>query len=175
VKLRFVEPYFLDSKFTLSTDLFDQLRNYTDFSQQSRGGALSLGYPLIEPELRGTVTYSATEDTVSTELAPTLLGGTSARSSVFSQLPLANLFNDGFTSSVRPGISYDTRDNRLFPTSGMYLSLSSEWAASALGSENEFIRNRWVGRFYYPLFSGLVVKLNTEAGLVTSPNAEGVP
>ncbi len=175
VNLRFVEPYFLESRFTLSMDLFDQLRRYTDFSQRSRGGALTLGYPLSEPELRTSLTYTATLDEVSTTPQPTLLGGTSSRNSVFSQLPLANLFNDGFTSSLRPGISYDTRDNRLFPTSGVYLSLSSEWAMAQLGSENEFIRNRWVGRFYYPLFGGVVLKLNTEAGLVTSPKAEGVP
>lgn len=175
VNLRFVEPYFLDSRFTLSIDLFDQLRRYTDFSQRSRGGALTLGYPLSEPDLRATVSYTATLDEVSTQPQPTLLGGTSSRNSVFSQLPLANLFNDGFTSSIRPGVTYDTRDNRLFPTSGMYLSLSSEWATGVLGSENEFIRNRWVGRFYYPLFSGIVLKLNTEAGIVTSPKAEGVP
>ncbi len=175
VNLRFVEPYFLESRFSLSADLFDQLRRYTDFSQRSRGGALTLGYPLSEPELNATVSYTLTQDEVSTQPQPTLLGGTSSRNSVFSQLPLANLFNDGLTSSIRPGMSYDTRDNRLFPTSGVYLSISSEWAASVLGSENEFIRNRWVGRFYYPLFAGLVLKLNTEAGLVTSPNPEGVP
>src|SRR5690606_36457355 len=150
INLRFVEPYFLESRFSLSTDLFDQLRRYTDFSQRSRGGALTLGYPLSEPELNATVSYTATLDEVSTQPQATLLGGTSSRNSVFSQLPLANLFNDGFTSSIRPGMSYDTRDNRLFPTSGMYLSISSEWATSVLGSENEFIRNRWVGRFYYP-------------------------
>ena len=175
VNLRFVEPYFLDSQFTLSTDLFDQLRRFTDFSQRSRGGALSLGYPLSAPELRAAVTYTGTLDEVSTTPETTLLGGTSSRNSVFSQLPLANLFNDGFTSSIRPSVSYDTRDNRLFPTSGLYLNISSEWATAALASENEFIRNKWTGRFYYPLFSGLVLKLNTEAGLVTSPKAEGVP
>ena len=36
-----------------------------------------------------------------------------------------------------------------------------------LGSENEFVRNRYTGRFYLPLYKQLVLKLNTEAGLVT--------
>src|SRR5690606_24420122 len=43
--LRFVEPYFLNSKFSVSVDVFDQLRRYVDFSQRSRGGAFTVGYP----------------------------------------------------------------------------------------------------------------------------------
>jgi outer membrane protein insertion porin family len=173
--ISFFEPYFLESEFSMRTDIFDQNRIFTDFSKRSRGGSLTLGYPLSRPELNVSLTYSATLDEVSTTPQQTLLGGTSSRNSVFSQLPLANLFEDGFTSSLRPAITYDTRDNRLFPTDGLYVRVSSEWADSAIGSENEFIRNSWVGRIYYPLFWGIVFKYNTEAGLVTSPNREGVP
>src|SRR5690606_27933324 len=102
--LRFVEPYFLNSRFSLSADLFDQMRRYTDFSQRSRGGALTVGYPLIEPEVNIALTYSATLDEVSTAQQQGLLGGSSSQTSSFEQLPLANLFNDGFTSSIRPAI-----------------------------------------------------------------------
>ncbi len=175
VNLRLVEPYFLESRFSMSIDLFDQLRVFTDFSQRSRGGALTFGYPLVEPEVNVSLTYSGTLDEVSTTSQSTFLGGSASRISSFSQLPLANLFNDGFTSSLRPSISYDSRDNRLFPKEGVYLRLSSEFAVDALGSENEFIRNRWTGRFYVPIYKDLVLKLNTEAGLVTSPKEEGVP
>jgi outer membrane protein insertion porin family len=172
--VRFFEPYLLDSPFSASIDLYDQLRAYVDFSQSSIGGALTIGYPLIEPELYAYLTYTAEQDQVSTQQTSTLLG-TSSRVSVFRSLPLANLFNDGFTSSIRPSLTYDTRDNRLFPTAGIYLSASSELASSALGSTNEFLRHRVTGRFYYPLGKGFVLKLNTEFGLVTSPSAEGVP
>lgn len=181
IDLSFTEPYFLESDFSLTASLFDQLRNLNQFSQRSRGGALTVGYPLIDPEVNVNLTYNATLDEVSTGTGPTLLGGgalggtAATRSGAFSQLPLANLFNDGFTSSLRPGISYDTRDNRLFPTSGVYLSVSSEWAAKALGSQNHFVRNRWAGRFYVPIYKSLVLKLNTNAGMVTSPDQEGVP
>ncbi len=175
VNLRLVEPYFLESKFSASIDLFDQLRAYTDFSQRSQGGALTFGYPLVTPEVNVALTYSATLDTVSTGGNSTLLGGTSSRISAFSQLPLANLFNFGVTSSIRPSISFDTRDNRLFPTSGVYINVSTEWATRVLASENEFVRNKWTGRFYVPIWKGLVLKMNTEAGMVTSPKASGVP
>ena len=174
VNLRFYEPYFLDSKFSASIDLYDQLRIFNDFSQSSTGGSLTFGYPLVEPELTASLSYTLEKDEVSTQTQSTFLG-TSSAVSVFTRLPLANLFNDGLTSSLRPALTYDNRDNRLFPTSGIYLRGSSEWAASYLGSDNEFLRHRFVGRFYYPLGKGFVLKLNSEAGHVTSPNQEGVP
>jgi outer membrane protein insertion porin family len=176
INVRFYEPYFLDSKFSASIDLYTQLRVYTDFSQTSNGGSLTFGYPLIEPELTASIAYTAEVDKVSTQTTSTLFStGTGAQTSVFNRLPLANLFNDGFTSSIRPGLIYDTRDNRLFPTSGIYLYGSSELATTYLGSTNEFLRHRGVGRFYYPLGSGFVLKLNTELGHVTSPSQDGVP
>jgi len=174
VNLRYYEPYLLDSSVGFTTDLFDQLRVYNDFSQRTRGGALTFGYPLIDPELGVSLTYSLQEDTVSTETTSTFLQGGSSLSA-FNRLPLANLFNDGVTSSLRPAVTYDTRDNRLFPTSGIYLYGSTELALSAFGSTNEFLRTRYTGRFYYPITTGLVLKLNTEAGLITSPSADGVP
>ncbi len=174
VNVRYFEPYLLDSSVGFTVDLFEQLRIYNDFSQGTRGGALTFGYPLIDPELSASLTYTLQRDTVSTETTSTFLQGGSSLSA-FNRLPLANLFNDGITSSLRPALTWDTRDNRLFPTSGLYLRGSTEIAIAELGSTNEFLRNRFTGRFYYPLGAGIVLKLNTEAGLVTSPSADGVP
>jgi len=174
INLRLYEPYFLDSRFSASIDLYDQLRIFNDFSQSSTGGALTFGYPLIEPELVASLTYTAEYNEVSTQTQSTFLG-TSSTVSVFTRLPLANLFQSGLTSSIRPALTYDTRDNRLFPTSGIYLRGSTEFADGLLGSEQEFLRHRFVGRFYYPLGAGIVLKLNSEAGHVTSPSADGVP
>ncbi len=174
INVRYFEPYLLDSSVGFTVDLFEQQRVYNDFSQGTRGGALTFGYPLIDPELSASLTYSLQRDTVSTDNTSSFLQGGSSQSA-FNRLPLANLFNDGITSSLRPALTYDTRDNRLFPTSGLYLRGSTEVAIAELGSTNEFLRNRFTGRFYYPLGAGFVLKLNTEAGLVTSPSADGVP
>jgi outer membrane protein insertion porin family len=174
INLRYYEPYLLDSSVGFTGDLFNQVRVYTAYTQRTRGGALTFGYPLIDPELGVSLTYSLQQDSVSTETSSTLLPG-GGEQSAFNRLPLANLFNDGITSSLRPALTYDTRDNRLFPTSGVYLYGSTELALSAFGSTNEFLRNRFTGRFYYPIFPSVVLKLNSEFGLVTSPSADGVP
>lgn len=174
VNLRLFEPYFLNSPFNASVELYNQRRSYTDFTQTSRGGALTFGYPLIAPKLYASLTYTGEETTISTDTTSGYFSSAIGLS-VFRRLPLANLFNDGITSSIRPALTFDTRDNRLFPSSGVYLRASTEFANSVLGSQNEFLRHHLTGRFYYPLISGLVFKINAEFDHVTSPNPEGVP
>ena len=175
VNLKLIEPYFLDSPFSSTIDLYKQLRVFSDFSQSSEGGSLTFGYPLIEPELTASLTYTLELDQVSTSTTSTFLGVAPDSVSVFRRLPLAGLFNDGLTSSFRPALTYDSRDNRLFPTRGVYLYGSTELASNIFASENEFWRNRAVGRFYYPLWDGVVFKINSETELVTSPDELGVP
>jgi outer membrane protein insertion porin family len=176
IDVRFFEPYFLDSPFSASISLYDQLRVYNEFSQTSTGGSLTFGYPLIQPELRASLTYTLERDEISTSTTSTFFG-TAAAVSVFDRAPLANLFNDGLTSSIRPALTFDTRNNQLFPSSGVYLQGSVEVASSYLASQNEFFRYRLTGRYYYPITSdgSVVLKLNQEAGMVMSPNPEGVP
>jgi outer membrane protein insertion porin family len=182
VTLRFFEPYFLDSDWNSSIELYDTLYVFPDFARRSVGGSLTFGYALVQPWLRLSLTGTLEWDSVDTQPQNTFLGGAPGFVSVFQSLPLANLFNSGRVVSLRPSITYDTRDNRLFPTSGIYLQASTELASELFGSEFNYLRHRFTGRFYYPLGggngspgSGFVLKLNTEFGLITSPDQQGVP
>ena len=182
VSIRFFEPYFLNSDWSASTELYDQLYVFPDFARRSLGGSITFGYALIQPWLRIGLTFTAQNDSVDTQRVSTFFGSTSGFLSVFQRLPLANLFNAGRTISLRPTITYDTRNNRLFPSKGLFLQASTELAAAELGSQIEFLRHRLTGRFYYPLFgqtdqpgSGVILKMNNELGVITSPNPEGVP
>ncbi|MGH7295669.1 MAG: outer membrane protein assembly factor BamA, partial [Polyangiaceae bacterium] len=183
VTLRFFEPYFLDSLWNMSSELYDTLYVFPDFARRSVGGSLTYGYALINPWLRLSLTSTLEWDSVDTSpSSSTLFGATPGFVSIFQQLPLANLFNSGRVVSLRPTITYDTRDNRLFPTSGIFLQASTEFSSSLLGSQFNYIRNHFTGRFYYNLGggiglpgSGFVLKLNTDVGLITSPDPQGVP
>jgi len=182
ITMRFVEPYFLDSDWSANTELYDTLYAFTNFARRSVGGSLTFGYALAQPWLRLGVTGTVEWDSVDTQSTNTFLGVSSGYTSVYQQLPLANLFNSGRVVSLRPTLTFDTRDNRLFPTSGVFLQASSELATALLGSEFNYLRHRLTGRFYYPLGggtgapgSGFVLKLNTEFGLITSPDPQGVP
>jgi outer membrane protein insertion porin family len=184
VTLRFFEPYFMGSDWNASLEAYDTLYVFPNFARRSVGDSLTFGYALAQPWLRLSVTATTEWDSVDTSGQASFLGlGTPGFSSVFQQLPLANLFNSGRVFSLRPTLTYDTRDNRLFPSSGIFLQASSELASKAFGSEFNYLRNRFTGRFYYPLGgqtagkpgSGFVLKLNTELGLITSPDPQGVP
>jgi outer membrane protein insertion porin family len=184
VTLRFFEPYFLDSDWNASLEAYDTLYVFPNFARRSIGDSLTFGYALAQPWLRLSVSATTEWDSVDTSGQSSFLGlGTPGFASVFQQLPLANLFNSGRVFSLRPTLTYDTRDNRLFPSSGIFLQVSSELAAKAFGSQFNYLRNRFTGRFYYPLGgaiagqpgSGFVLKLNTELGIITSPDPQGVP
>ena len=80
VNIRWFEPYFLDSDFSASIDLYDQLRVYNDFSQSSLGGSLSFGYTLVSPSTRAFLAYNLERTQVSTETTSTFFGTASATS-----------------------------------------------------------------------------------------------
>jgi len=157
--VRFYEPHFFDSDFSFSMNVYNYQQDYDDFSRGSTGGEMTWGY-WITDDLVGTVGYKI-EDVSASGRA----GGTQ----------LANLFDDGLTSSLQAALIFDTRDDRMFPTNGWYLNGSIEWADRLLGSENEFTRMTFRGNRYFPLFWGLVLKLNLTTGWVFSQRPEGVP
>ncbi len=95
---------------------------------------------------------------------------------MFRRLPLANLFNDGFTSSVRPALTYDTRDNRLFPTAGVYLRGSTELAAARLRLRQRVPPPPRRRPLLLPARLAASSPSSTcEGGHVTSPSQDGVP
>jgi outer membrane protein insertion porin family len=176
IDLRLFEPYFLDSVFSASFNIYDQLRVFNDFSQTSAGGSITFGYPLIQPRLRASLTYTLENNEISRSTTSTILGGVQQTTlQAFQTAPLSNLYNDGITSSLRPALTYDTRNNQLFPSAGTYLQASFEIAPDVFGTKNPFLRARMVGRYYHPITDGIVFKVNAEAGFVMSPNPQGVP
>jgi len=152
-QLSYLDPYFLDTAWTASVDLYRSELLFSGFDRQAIGGALTAGYEIFEDfRFFGTYTLEGVD------VIPT---GTSA-------LQLRNQFTAGRTSSLRFSFNYDKRDNRLFPTNGHLESASAEFATSILGSQNLFQRYRLIERRYRPLFWGLVAKVNLSLGYIRS-------
>jgi outer membrane protein insertion porin family len=150
-QLSYLDPYFLDSNWTTSIDLYRSELLFTGFDRKAIGGALTAGLEIFE-DLRFFATYTLEN----VEVDPS--GNTA--------LLLRNQFTAGRTSSVRFSFNYDKRDNRLFPTNGHLESASAEFATSLLGSQNLFQRYRLIERRYRPLFWGLVFKVNMSLGYI---------
>ncbi len=157
--ISFFEPYLLDTPVTFAFDIFNFQEEFVDFTRLRTGGSLSLGYRLTD-DLSLSLTYTLEN-----------VDATFRRTNI----PIKKLKQEGLTSSLRGTLSFDTRDNRLFPTSGQYTTLTAEVASSVLGSENEFTRIIGRTRWYFPLFWEFVLRLNGTLGWVDSPSTEPVP
>jgi outer membrane protein insertion porin family len=148
--LNFIEPYFLDTNWYFGFRVFNQQLDYINFVRKASGGDLTLGYEFID-NWRVSVTYTLERVDVSGR----------------SGIRLHNLYADGWTSSVRLTLTWDTRDNRLFPSDGHLLQGSVEHASKYTVSENDFTRLSWVTRYYFPVIWGIVLKTNLSLGYIT--------
>ncbi|MBS1123239.1 MAG: outer membrane protein assembly complex, YaeT protein [Deltaproteobacteria bacterium] len=170
--LRFVEPYFLDTQWTFAFDLYNQSRGFGTFFRNASGGTLTWGYPLSY-EARAFLTYKLENVDISTGTGGIAnLGATSAPIEATS---VANLFRGGVTSSLRASLSWDSRNNRLFPSAGWYHTLFAEYASQYTGSENRFVRWGGFSRYYRNLWGPFVLHSNAELGITTSTDPLGVP
>jgi outer membrane protein insertion porin family len=170
--LQFQDLYFLDTNWTFGFNLFKQDRILSSFTRSSEGASLTWGYLLAE-DLRLLLTYTLEDVHVTT-------GGFAGLFSSGQRDPIplgsiANLLRSGVTSSGRSLISYDSRNDRMFPTRGWYNTLSAEVADHFLASENVFTRYEGAARFFYPIWGPFVFRMKIEGGLISSRDPHGVP
>jgi len=78
IDFSYFDPYLLDSRFSLALSGYNQLRAYESFAQRSKGGSITVGYPLRYPDLRASLTYTLQSDRVSTTNTSTLFGTASS-------------------------------------------------------------------------------------------------
>ena len=92
------------------------------------------------------------------------------------QPAFAALNNSGRISSLRGTISYDTRNNRLFPSDGMFHSASVEVSDTFFGSSDSraYQRYRLFSRYYHPLPWGVVGKIAGRFGFINSVSPQGL-
>ncbi|MCW5804930.1 MAG: outer membrane protein assembly factor BamA [Deltaproteobacteria bacterium] len=169
---RFVEPYFLDTNWMFASELYNASRSFGSYARNATGGSLTWGYPLGD-YARASMTYRLERVDITGGLGGVANFG--AQSASLSGIEVGNLFRGGWTSSVRAALSWDSRNNRLFPTEGWYANAYAEYAGRATGSENQFVR--WGGflRRYKHLGGPFTLRLNGELGVTTSLDGRGVP
>lgn len=177
-QVQFVEPYLLGSQWSMSVNALKTIQQFPDFLKDTTGGGFGFGHPVFDHRLRLSLRYRGEFVDIQARTGGLFgLGGQGGRFGALpsGQLSIGNLFRDGFTSSATLALTWDSRNNRMFPTDGWYASASAEVADRFLGSENVFTRYQGFVRFYHKLFGPFVLKVNTELGLITSRDKEGVP
>ena len=175
-QIQFVEPYFLDTKWTFAFDLYATEGIYTTFTRRAVGGSTTWGYELngLAPwwsfaknleDMRLFATY--TNERV--DVSATGIAAVSANQQ----------FKSGTTSALRLSLQWDKRDNRLFPTRGYFLSGSAEFAPPLLAPEaifgddvNLFTRYAVDARAYRPFWLGLVGRAKLALGYIRDWDAD---
>lgn len=189
-QISFLDPYFLDSRWLLNINgysvsqnffsQFNQANTFTSFggvNEYQRGGSFGVGrYLDSRDDLQLRMDYTV-EDVGLTNIdafRQRLFGG--------------ELYRNGLTSTLGLTLSLDKRNNRIFPTQGVFSSLSTALSGgfrtgdgqvlSLLGGDFNFVENRFNIRVYQPLLKDndrFVFRANTTLGQVLSTDGRIVP
>ncbi|MFQ5827984.1 MAG: outer membrane protein assembly factor BamA, partial [Candidatus Methylomirabilia bacterium] len=156
--ISFTEPWLFDRPLSAGFDLFDNRRQFFDFTVDSLGGDLRLSHPFLE-FWRWNTMYRLTRDKISDVQNP------------FSVLRQEE--GSSITSLIEGGLVRDTRNNVFLPSKGGRLSLVGDLAG--LGGDNSFFK--FVGEIsnFYPVFFGTILAARVQGGLGTGLAGDDLP
>jgi outer membrane protein insertion porin family len=163
IDLSFTEPRFLDRNIAGGFDVFHKENDFTrqsGFQQRKTGGALRIGFALTE-NVWFQPSYSLVQDEVFDVSSD-------------ASTPIQLLAEDGerIISSVGYALTYDTRNNRLNPSRGIYLLLNQELAGA--GGDVNYIQTIAEARGYYPVYEGITLVGRLIGGHITGWGGQDV-
>jgi outer membrane protein insertion porin family len=168
--LTFVEPWFLNKRLSLSTDLYHRDLNFLsdNFNQQQTGGRLGLSRQLPF-NLVGSVSYT---------LESIAIRFSDSYRNQFAGSPILLEGGRRLVSRVGASIAYDTRNNAQLPTRGKRIELMGDLAGGPFGGDSDFYKMEFrVAQYWSPvrltkdtgilhdIFEGHVLELLGRAGV----------
>ncbi len=148
--ISFREPYFLGYEVGFGVQGYDTETRRESWDEHRTGGSFSLTKNLdpFRLELRLTSFLIKMHDLDSN--APT---------------DVVELEGENLLVSIEPSLIFDTRNSRIFPTSGARIVLTGEYAGQELAGDFDYNKIRFDSDFYYKLFtteSGMTHVLKTQ-------------
>jgi len=159
------DPYFYDTKTSLGIEGYNTNRDFNDFTELRTGFGINTSYPLKDFNMpffgkNKSTTAKGSDDLASNEpltMWDYMRGGMSYDltneniKGVSATAPASIQSEKGksLTSSMTPGITYDSRDHFFNPTEGTKSAFSVKTAG--LGGDSRFIKSDLSGHWYYPL------------------------
>ncbi|MBI4042730.1 MAG: outer membrane protein assembly factor BamA [Deltaproteobacteria bacterium] len=156
----FTEPHLVDTDWLLGLEAYNRKRETVTFTEKTFGGGFSFGHPIHWEELRLAAGYKW--ENVDLDIPDPV------------NIPLIDPdTNNGITSSLYGTLSWDSRNDRFAPTSGMYHSLYNEFAG--LGGDKHFLKHIGMTQWYFPMVWGTVLRLRGVAGTTFGLAGKDVP
>lgn len=159
--LGYTNPRFNDSQLSWGIDAFNWEREYDDYTKDSKGGAIRIGYPVWEKwRLYGNYSYSDTELSDVAEDA----------SYIIRESQDINI-----TSALKFTLKRDTRNRAFNASKGSNHSLSVKYAGGFLGGDSQFTKLEGSTSWYYPVVFGTVFHVKGAAGQVFENQDASLP
>lgn len=197
--LSLTEPWFLDRKLSLGTELYHRRMNYQSignlYDEVRSGIRVTLSKALPRPivldkifgpgDLVGSIFYNV--ENVGILLDSGLHGNIQIPNPNGNNLPPVNspqntpsalLNEDGYSLLTRTGfgLSYDTRNDVRLPNGGQRTEFTTEVTSSYLGGQRDFYKVELQSSWYFPgLAKGHVLEIGGRAGVVDGLDGDTVP
>ena len=157
----FTEPRLFSSKYSFGTDIFRARRDFTTYTQDSKGGSARVGYR-----------YS--------DFSSILLRYQYIVYDVFDLAPDAGILirdqeGETITSSITGSYRYDSRDLPMDARNGLLTTFSSEIAGGILGGTNDFWRNIFETSYFKSIIGDLIGSLHGELGIIKPYDGSDIP
>jgi outer membrane protein insertion porin family len=177
--LAFVQPYFVGTGMSAGVDIFGKqttASSYQSFDSQTYGASVKLTAPLNDDvSVQGR--YSLYNQSISID--PTLFcSATNTAAGCLTglpSLPIQQAAANGaqWVSSVGTTTTYDTRDNKKNPTSGIHAEVSQDLAG--VGGDVKFLKTTADVRAYHEVAPDTVGMVRVGGGDVTGWGGQQVP
>jgi len=159
--LSFTEPRLFDTEILAGGDLFNNYRDYEDYSVKRTGGQVRFGMPLFE-EVRNYLNYRY-------ENVNTYNIRAGSAEIIQEQAGLST------TSSIYAALRRDTRDHRFDPTRGTDSTVAVEYAGGPLGGTNYFTKYEGMLAGYITPFYRITYSARGRIGYITGNEGYPIP
>ncbi len=156
--LSFTEPHLFDSKLLIAFSAYNWEREYDDYTKDSQGGSISLGYPLWR-QWRLNMGLGI-DDTNLTDVADNA-----------SQV-IKDSRDYHKTNSVKMALMRDTRNRMYGASKGSRNNLSMKYAGGPLSGDNSFTKLEASSSWYFPVSKNTTFHPKLTAGYIAG-NSEG--
>ncbi|HUT70693.1 MAG TPA: outer membrane protein assembly factor BamA [Desulfatiglandales bacterium] len=160
--ISFTEPWLFDKPLSAGIDLYNWEYEYDEYTKDSSGGRLKLGFPLGPEFTTGTVAYTYDDSEISD------IEDTAAQ--VIKDMEGTNV-----TSSLTFGVTRDSRDRYFNATSGSINSLSIEYAGGFLGGDNYFTKYTARTAWFFPFIGDTAFSVQGRWGFVEQRSGGELP
>jgi outer membrane protein insertion porin family len=159
--LGYTNPHFQDSALSWGVDLFSTEREYDDYTKESVGGGIRIGYPIFGKwRVYGNYSYTDTDLTDVSDDASYII-----RNSVDLHI----------TSAVKLSLVRDTRNKLYGASEGSRNVVSVQYGGGPLGGDAQFTKLEGSSGWYFPMPFRTVFHVKGSVGQVFENETDKLP